>query len=190
MLTLGDEYEQFTATILEGIKSSRRKLSPIGRGRNNKIRGISGVNHQIDVSFIDYSFDVPTLLLIECKRYDEQKNPIQLDKVKVLKATLDDIAQDFGKAAKFKAMLVTTAKIRSGARKYANYYGVVIEQVPHNKRFTFRYENIISTGMVISAGHMSLGFPAKLIRRCENCGEKFEQVGEETICPICTSVNA
>jgi len=186
-VTLGDEYELFVATILDGIKFSGRKLSDIRFGRNNRILGACGQKHQIDVSFVDHSCNEPTLILIECKR--RKSNPINLDVVKVLKATLDDIAQNFTRATKFKAMLVTTAKIRRGARKYADYYGIVIEQVPHNKRFTFKYENIISAGMVISAGYMPLDFQAEFIRRCENCGEKFEQIVEDATCPICGFAN-
>lgn len=181
------EYEKFVAILLNGIKSSGRKLSDIQFGKNNRIQGVCGQKHQIDVSFIDYSFDEPTLILIECKR---KRAPINLDIIKVLKATFDDIALNFNKATKFKAMLVTTAEIRRGARKYADYYGIVIEQVPHNKRFTFKYENIISAGNVISAGQMPLKISAKLIKKCKNCGEKFEQIGEETVCTNCGFDNA
>lgn len=176
------EYEKFIAILLNGITSSGRKISDIQFGKNNRIQGICGQKHQIDVSFIDHSFDEPTLILIECKR---KSTPINLDVIKVLKATFDDIALNFNRATKFKAMLVTTAEIRRGARKYANFYGVIIEQVPHSNRFTFKYENIISAGIIISAGNMPLRFSAKLIKKCKNCGEKFEQINEETICPIC-----
>lgn len=182
-----DEYERFVAIILDGIKSSGRKISNLRHGRNNKILGASGQRHQIDVSFIDNSFNEPTLVLIECKRYDEEKYPIELDLVKVLKATLDDITQAFQKTKKSKAMLVTTAKVRQGAERYANYYGIVIEKLPHNKSFTFKYENFISAGVIISTGHMPLNFSSTLMRMCEKCGKQFEQIGEEKICLACKS---
>lgn len=110
-----------------------------------------------------------------------------MDRVKVLKATLDDIAQDFVQAIKFRALLVTTAKVRRGAEKYANYYGIIIEKLPHSKSFAFKYENIISVGQVISAGRISVNFLPKLLRRCEKRGKQFEQISEEKMCSACTT---
>ena len=63
----GYAYEEFVAKLIQDIKNSRRKIENIGTGRRNKITGICGQRHQIDVSFIDHSFDEPTLILIECK---------------------------------------------------------------------------------------------------------------------------
>lgn len=188
MTTASTEYENFVAKLIKGVQSSNRKITKLGRGQKNKIEGISSVKHQIDVSFIDHNFKSPTLVLIECKRF--QNNSIELEHVKVLQATRDDIIQTKN-ISSVKAIIVTTVGIQSGAQKYADFYGITIEKLPHNdKNFTFQYENIISAGMEFSLGKMNITAVATLVKRCEKCNFRFVVYDDKKqICPNCLWVH-
>lgn len=189
MTIISTEYENFVARLIKGIQGSKRKITDLGKGRTNKIQGISGIKHQIDVSFIDRSFTSPTLVLIECKRF--QDDSVALEHVKVAQATRDDIIQNqkSKSVSSVKAIIITTIGIQSGAQKYADYYGINIEKLPHDdKNFTFQYENIISAGRVMFLT-MPIKAVATLSKRCEKCNFRFDiYEGEQQICPNCSWV--
>jgi hypothetical protein len=190
MSTTSTEYEYFVAKLIKGIQDSNRKITDLGKGQTNKIEGISGVKHQIDVSFLDHSFTSPTLVLIECKRF--QDDSVALEHIKVLQATRDDIiqSQKSKSASSVKAIIITTVGVQSGAQRYADFYGIDIEKLPHDeKNFTFQYENIISVGKVISLGKMPITATATLVKRCEKCDFSFVTYeGKKQICPNCSWV--
>lgn len=79
-----DDYERFISSLVEDIKKSGRDIRDRNYGRRNVVKGASGQKHQIDVSFYDYSFPEPTIVLIECKRVAD---PVPLSVVKIAKAT-------------------------------------------------------------------------------------------------------
>lgn len=190
MATTSTEYENFVAKLIKGIQDSKRKITDLGKGQTNKIEGISGIKHQIDVSFIDHSFTSPILVLIECKRF--QDDSVALEHIKVLQATRDDIIQNqkLKSLSSVKSIIVTTVGVQSGAQKYADFYGINIEKLPHDeKNFTFQYENIISAGIVISSGKMSMPVSAILVKRCEKCNFRFDTYEDnQQICPNCSWV--
>ena len=87
-MTQASQYESFVAGLVQTLLRSR-DASEVGHGRRNHLVGASGVRHQLDVSFFDRSVSLPKLVIIECKHLRE---PIKLAHVKVLKATIDDLA--------------------------------------------------------------------------------------------------
>jgi len=178
-----DEYERFIADLIANIKGTHRKITKLGYGRKNTIEGICGQAHQIDVSFIDNDFPNPTLVLIECKRFTN--HPINLEDVKVLKATLDDILPDPKTPSDAKAIVVTTERAREGAQRFAEYYGIEIEQVSHGPNYAFRYENVVQAGVMMRA-KASVSFTAVVVRKCQSCGQRFEVHANERVCPKCT----
>lgn len=182
--TTGSEYEVFVSKLINGIQNGQRNITHLGSGQRNKIEGISGVSHQIDVSFVDHSFASPTLVLIECKRLGKK---VKLEHIKVLQATREDIILNLKIASNIKAIIITTLGVQSGARKYADFYGVDIEQLPHDeKNFTFQYENVISAGISISSGRVSINATATLIKRCEKCNYSFVVHDDANVmCPNC-----
>ncbi len=183
MATSSTEYEMFVAKLISDIQGCHRSISHLGNGQKNKIKGISGVHHQVDVSFIDHDFKYPTLVLIECKRLER---PIELEHVKVLQATRDDILRNLKEASSIKAIIITTIGSQKGAIKYADYYKIDVEQLPHDKNFTFKYENIISIGKVIPL-QISIDANATLVKMCEKCGYTFVIYDDEnSICPNCS----
>jgi hypothetical protein len=182
--TLASEYERFVAELIGNIKASHRDISQLGHGRENEIEGVCGQRHQLDVSFVDSSFDNPTLVVIECKR--RRKKPIDLEHVKVVKATVDDILEHPQTPNNVKAVIVTTVGARDGAKRYAEYYGIDIQHVPHGPDYTFKYENVVQAGLLIAAKASVIASGA-VLRRCPSCAERFEPNGSEAECHKCSS---
>ena len=178
-----DEYELFVARLIEDIKKSHRSITNLGCGSNNLIKGACDQKHQIDVSFIDNSFEKPTLVIIECKR---RRKPIDLGHVKVLKATLDDILASDESPSDANAIMVSTNGARIGAKRYADYYGILIEELPHGNNFIFKYENIIQAGIAISL-KATVEATATVLRTCSSCGSRFEVIRNEKKCPSCSA---
>jgi len=135
-----DDYEKLIASLIENVKNSGRDIRNIGYGKSNFLVGHSGQKHQIDVSFTDYSFPVPTLILIECKRW---KDPVDVSVPKILKYNNDDIIKNPEYSDQSKMIIVTSSNFQSGAKKIADYENIIIQIVNHEPPYGFSYENII-----------------------------------------------
>lgn len=127
MGTTSDDYERFIAELIHNLEGTHRRITKLDYARFNSIRGISGQVHQIGVSFIDNNFSSPRLVVIECKRLNK---PIDLEHVKIVKATLDDILASGVTPDHAISLIVITVGAREGARRYADYYGIRIEAHP------------------------------------------------------------
>jgi len=184
MNNTSEEYELFIKNLITDIQKNHRKIESLGYGRTNMIEGLCGQTHQIDVSFIDHDCPNPTLVLIECK--ERKRRSIELADVKVLKATLDDILASPRTPDCISAIIVTTIGEQKGARKFAEFYGIEIQIVPHGNEYTFSYQNIIQAGVMISA-MTSASASAYSRRKCKSCGEYFKPQYKEYDCPQCTS---
>ena len=139
-----DKYEEFISSLVKNIKESGRVIRDLGFGRRNKLRGISGQCHQIDVSFIDESFPNPTLVLIECKRCTGNVAP---SVPKILKYNAGDITSNPKYPADAKMIITTTSAFSSGARRIAEYEKICIQTVNHGPPFGFSYESLIQVFM-------------------------------------------
>jgi hypothetical protein len=139
-----DEYENFVAELINGVKSTGRDISDIHFGKNNCLKGASGQEHQIDVSFIDSSFDEKTLVLIECKRW---KDPVDVSVPKVLKYNLDDLSASEEFPNVNLGIITTTSRFQEGVKTIATHEGIIIQVVNHGPPYDFRYENIVQVGL-------------------------------------------
>ena len=184
MTTTSDDYEEFIADLIGHIQNGNRNITDLGYGRNNTIEGICGQPHQIDVSFVDHDYPNPTLVLIECKRYGNK--PIDLEHVKVLKATMDDILAHPETPNCVNAIVTTTFGARSGAQRFADYYGILIEQVSHGPNYDFQYENVIQIGTMVKL-KLSDTATAVVVRKCQSCGSRFNPIDTEVVCSQCSS---
>jgi len=120
-----DKYEKFIFSLIENIKKSGRIIRELRRGRRNKLQGISGQYHQVDVSLIDESFPKPTLVLIECKRIKCQKNPRKLKNIdpsvpKILKYNAIDITSNPKYPQDAMMIIISTTAFSSGAKESQN----------------------------------------------------------------------
>jgi hypothetical protein len=143
-----ETYEDFLSRLCEGVKSAGRDIRDLKFGRRNRLIGVSDQAHQVDVSFIDYSFPSPTIVLIECKRVKS----VGLIHVKALKATLDDILARPGSVPSGLATLVTTGIFQRGAQKYASYYNLKLQVVGHGPPYRFDYADIAQLGLADKGG--------------------------------------
>lgn len=179
-------YEGFVADLAKTI-NSHRDISDVGFGLRNHSVGSSGVRHQIDVSFVDRSSSPHTLVVIECKYLNR---PVKLAYVKVLKATIDDLAQ-FGSAdIAIKGILVSLHGAQQGAIKYAAHYNIDLQLVSDGSFYRFKYadlELVASYGTATSGSHVT-GHGVAL-RACKSCGLHFKSYGTSEICQSCAVPN-
>lgn len=134
------EYERFIASLVENVKNTGRDIKNIGFGRDNNLIGKSGQPHQIDVSFVDYSFPNVTLVLIECKRW---KNNVDVSVAKIIDWTLKDILENPIYPDHGKAIIVTTSGFQKGTDKVAGFKDMITQRVNADIPYGFRYENIV-----------------------------------------------
>ncbi len=137
-----DEYEKFIAGIIEDIKSTGRDIEIICHGRDCKLKGKTGQEHQIDVAFVDRSLSTPALILVECKlRADRNVEP---SAAKVAAFNQEDIGPLKEYAEDTMTILVTTCGYSPGARLISNRRQLAREIVPFKAdAYTFGYSNIV-----------------------------------------------
>lgn len=176
-----DKYEEFTADLIRNVQGVQRDIRDLKWGRTNVIKGASGQQHQVDVSFVDYSFAHPKLMLVECKRYTK---PIDLEHVKVVLATALDILVLRQEEVDVGAIIVSTNGEREGARRFARHYGITLEVTAHSDLYTFRYENIV---LAATLERVKLGDQpdATIMRTCPACNKPFEAENEQALCRTC-----
>jgi hypothetical protein len=135
------EYEKFIASLVENVKNTGRDIIDIKcRGGNVLLGGVTGQPHQVDVSFIDYSFSDPTLILIECKRW---KKSVDVSVPKILDFNLNDILENPNYPNCGKAIIVTTHGFQKGTKIIAECKNIIIQIVNDDPPYGFRYENIV-----------------------------------------------
>lgn len=112
------DYEKLARKIYEDILAFDG-VNNIEVKHNIKIKGKSGVDHQIDV-FWEYKYaGVSHRVLIECKHYSD---PVSLLHVRNLHGLITDIPNSTG-------LLVTTVGYQSGVVEYANFYGMGLKLI-------------------------------------------------------------
>ncbi len=138
-----DDYEKFIASLVDNIRKHGSTITNLRSGRSNRLLGISGQSHQVDVSFIDNSsFQKPTLVLIECKR-NAPKNHVPPSVPKILKYNADDITANPKYPDDAMMIVTTTSAFSSGARRIAEYENICIQTVNHGPPFGFSYARLI-----------------------------------------------
>lgn len=145
--TKGSDYEDFIRDLIKEIRKLRPKIKNLNKGRNNTVKGASGCKHQIDVSFIDFTDPQPVLVLIECKNNPKKSVPKQ--QVAAFKAIIDDIAADVAGRLVVKGIFAYAAEAQSGAKKFADYYGIGMENTGVRPNFSFKYKNHIQAGLAM-----------------------------------------
>ena len=145
----GDSYEEFIYQLLDGVKEHGRDIRNTKYGKNNKVLGKSGCKHQVDVSFIDYSFSDPTLVLIECK--NSPSTPVEKVKVAAFKAIIEDIQNENSSPLNILGIFAYAEKARSGAIKFASHYNIQMEKTGMKPNFTFKYKNLVQSGICLQS---------------------------------------
>ena len=138
-----DEYEKFIAGIIEDIKTTGQDIEIICYGRNCKLKGETGHEHQIDVAFIDRSLPTPALILVECKLRGGTRK-VDPSTPKVAAFNEDDIGPLKEYAGQTMTILVTTCGYSPGAKLISDRRQIRREVVPFKAdAYTFRYKDIV-----------------------------------------------
>ena len=132
-----DKYEKFVADLAALLLRDRR-ASEVSYGRRNYLPG-AAVPHQIDVSFVDEVTDPPKIVLIECKCL---KRTVTLAHLKVLKATVDDIATGPVLGRSVHGLIVSLKGLQPAAVDYAGYYGIQAQCVADGPEYDFSYDEL------------------------------------------------
>ncbi|MFZ2146061.1 MAG: restriction endonuclease [Sedimentisphaerales bacterium] len=113
-----NEYEKLTADIVGKFKSHMGNNNILVKcGKNNKWKGASTHNHQIDIS-VEYK---DKIYIVECKRY---KQRINVANMLVLVGRIKDIQAN--EKRKINGIFFTTKGYQGGAKKVAKYFQIVI----------------------------------------------------------------
>ena len=176
------QFEEFIAGLARTLLQPPLALT-VGRGLRNHILGASGIRHQIDVSFTDARSTPPTIVLIECKYLNQ---PVKLAHVKVLKATIDDIAAQVLGASQVKGILVSRKGAQKGARCYADHYSIDIQNIESQREYDFAYDRWRVVGRAaVSAGVSQAGAEGLALQTCAACGRKFRVADPSNTCSHC-----
>lgn len=116
----GTQYELFVKDIYENMNRVDG-FSDVQVQHDVRIKGASGVEHQIDIFWSFKKGGVNFKVAVECKDY---KNKVSKEKV----AAFHDILHDIGN---IHGIFVSKNGFQSGAREYALKYGIQIMEIRH-----------------------------------------------------------
>ncbi|MBA4074663.1 MAG: hypothetical protein C0508_06435, partial [Cyanobacteria bacterium PR.023] len=127
------EYEQLTQVIYQDLlqKEGDDKTRVL---HNQKMKGRSGVEHQIDVLWRHKKAGIEHTVIFECKNYG---TALTLEKVRNFFAVLHDLGNCQGQ-------MVTKTGYQSGAAAFAEFYGIGLKLVrkPTEEDWTGRLRTI------------------------------------------------
>lgn len=113
------EYERLTQEIYQALNDSE-DVKAIDVKHNVKMEGKSGCNHQIDVYWEFEMMGETHKVAIECKNF--KTHPVSVGRVRDFFGVLHDIGN-------IKGIFVTKVGYQSGAKKYADYYGISLKEI-------------------------------------------------------------
>lgn len=112
------EYEKFTRELCEQLALYKGLLSSSVQ-HNVKLRGKSGLNHQIDVYWEYEKNGEVHRVAIECKNYSYG---VSIGKVRDFYGVISDLDN-------VKGIMVTTVGYQKGAKQYADHYGISLMEL-------------------------------------------------------------
>lgn len=127
------EYEKLAQSIYQSILKAEG-FESIKVEHNVKVKGKSGCEHQIDVYWEFTVGGITQRVAIECKNYTSD---ISVGRVRDFFGVLHDVGNISG-------IFVTKKGYQSGAKKYADYYGINLKEIrfPEKEDWTGRLKTI------------------------------------------------
>ena len=114
----GTEYELFTQEVCRLI-AGYQNLEASSVKQNVKLKGKSGVLHQVDVYWEYEKSGEVHRVAIECKNYSKR---VSIARVRDFKGVLLDLDDVIG-------VMVTKVGYQKGAKQYADYYGIALKEL-------------------------------------------------------------
>lgn len=112
------EYERFTQEVCRLI-AEYQNLGASSVEQNVKLKGKSGVLHQVDVYWEYEKSGEVYRVAIECKNYSKR---VSVGKVHDFYGVISDLGD-------VKGVMVTTAGYQHGAKKYADFIGIALKEL-------------------------------------------------------------
>lgn len=138
------QYEYYVKEIYEQILEENG-VKNIKVLHNVKLKGISGVTHQIDVYWEYEEFDEFIKVAIECKRYSKN---VSLGIVRDFKSVLEDLKCS-------KGVIVTTKGFQKGAIEFANKNGIGLKVIRPAKMEELRAPKFLSMNVILTPRKVS-----------------------------------
>jgi hypothetical protein len=121
----GSEWQEYEKTVREVYQAFlRREGSKAEVQHNVKIRGKSGVQHQIDVCWKMRQAGLEHMHLVDCKDFARS---VSIEKVRNWLGVVQDIPNSFG-------VIVTREGYQSGAADFAKFNGIRLKVMRHPRR--------------------------------------------------------
>lgn len=120
MAKQGTEYELFVKEIYECLNQADG-LTDIEIQHDVKLKGASGVEHQIDIFWKFTKGSVNYKVAIECKDYTR---PVSKEKIMAFHSVLTDIGNVHG-------IFASKMGYQKGAKEYADSYGIQLMEIRH-----------------------------------------------------------
>ena len=178
------QYEAFIAELVR-VLLLNRGASDVRFGPQNHLTGASAAKHQVDVSFIDKETSPHRLVVIECKYLGKR---IGLGHVKVLKATIDDLAEKMGSEVVVKGVLVSLRVAQSGAITYAKHCGIDLQIVPDRSACRFKYADLeLVAAKAEGFGRSKASGHGVALCACKLCSLTFQGDGASQVCQSCSA---
>lgn len=131
---VGTEYEQFVQAVYQALVNAD-DVDTIDVQHNIKLRGKSGCDHQIDV-YWEFKLAGQTYrTAIECKAFNTR---VSIGRIRDFYGVVLDVPNLNG-------IFVTLVGFQSGARKYADHYGITLKELrtPTETDWSGRIKTII-----------------------------------------------
>lgn len=117
-MNINTEYEKFTRELCERLALYKGLLSSSVQ-HNVKLRGKSGLNHQIDV-YWEYNKDgIAHRVAIECKNYNQK---VSIGRVRDFFGVVYDVGN-------IRGIIACKKGYQDGAKRFADYYGISLMEL-------------------------------------------------------------
>ncbi len=171
------DYELLTKEIYQKILQSE-DVTNVDVKHDTQIKGRSGVDHQVDISWQFKQAGLQHTVLIECKNY---ASTITLEKIRNFFAVLHDIGNCRG-------IMVTKTGYQEGALQFANFYGIDLKLLrePTEEDWKGKIKDIhitLTTRSVVSTNENPIQMSIKLkginVAQQERLSEAKHQINDQ-----------
>jgi hypothetical protein len=163
-------YEEVSAYLLNMLA---RDLGLVHVEGKQVLPGESGTEWEVDAKGVREGNEA--IVLVECRRTNSRQTQAKV-------AAFAFSIQDTGAVG---GIIVTPVALQTGAKKVAASANILHVQIDLNstpQEFAVKFLNRLFVG-VVSRLTVSDHVEATVIRKCKECGQRFEAQGVERFCP-------
>lgn len=169
-----EKYEE-VATYLLGKIKQELKLDSV-EGKQKLLGRETGTEWEVDAKGVVE--ESSGIVIIECRQYRKSKQ--DQDKMAAFAYRIKDTKSEGG-------IIVSPTGLQSGAKKVAeanNIQSIELDANSTMENFIIKFLNKIFVGATLKM-EISVRASATIIKKCQTCGNFFEQINNELFCPKC-----